>query len=192
MLKSNRLQRVSSVAAMHESKDQGQTARLTPAVAHPFQGNAGDPNDRRRARRLDARAMGRSQGIATAVAVRCVEDRCSWTRQRGQGGSLTSAFTYPRATRSSCSISMRRRRYSTRSKPISERPGSAETTSSSSRSLVGVPSCLVSLQEITSSTPRCFGVRFDRSATKGHRPFARDVERELVSLTNMTNDNRSI
>ena len=34
------------------------------------QGDAGDPDDRRRAGRLDARAMGRSEGVAAAVAGR--------------------------------------------------------------------------------------------------------------------------
>src|ERR1700738_470796 len=36
--------------------------------AYPSEGYAGDPDDRRRARRVDARAVGRSQGLAAAVA----------------------------------------------------------------------------------------------------------------------------
>ena len=36
--------------------------------ADPSQGDAGDPDDRRRARCVDARAVGRGQGIAAAIA----------------------------------------------------------------------------------------------------------------------------
>src|SRR5438309_2282590 len=46
--------------------------------ADPPQGDAGDPDDRRRARRLDAGAMGRGQRAAAALAGRCAQDRNAW------------------------------------------------------------------------------------------------------------------
>src|SRR3984893_6489799 len=50
------------------------------------QGDAGDPDDRGRARRLDARAVGRSDSAATAIAGPGAYDRLSWRRQ-GRSGS---------------------------------------------------------------------------------------------------------
>src|SRR6266851_854746 len=55
--------------------------------ADPSQGDAGDPNDGRRARRLDARVMGRSQGAATTVAGCRPDDSCAGCRQGGPRGS---------------------------------------------------------------------------------------------------------
>src|SRR6266478_2282531 len=43
--------------------------------ADPSQSHAGDPDDRRRARRLDARPLGRVESVATVPARRRVEDR---------------------------------------------------------------------------------------------------------------------
>ena len=53
--------------------------------ADPPQGHAGDPDHRRGARRLDARAVGRSEGIAATPARRCIENCRSRCRQRRSG-----------------------------------------------------------------------------------------------------------
>jgi hypothetical protein len=57
--------------------------------AHPPQGDAGDPDHRRRARRVAARTVGRSEGVATAVAGCGAQDRRAWRRQ-GRSGSCVS------------------------------------------------------------------------------------------------------
>jgi putative SOS response-associated peptidase YedK len=48
--------------------------------ADSSKGDAGDPHDGRRIRRLDARAMGRGEGAAAAIAGRWAKDRSAWCR----------------------------------------------------------------------------------------------------------------
>ena len=57
------------------------------ALADP-QGHDSDRDQRRGAQSLDARAMGRGEGIAAAIAGRCLEDCRSWCRQGRSGGGV--------------------------------------------------------------------------------------------------------
>jgi hypothetical protein len=59
----------------------------------PSEGDAGDPHDCGRMRCLDARAVGRSESAAAAVARRCIEDRGARRRQGRSGGSANRATT---------------------------------------------------------------------------------------------------
>jgi hypothetical protein len=54
--------------------------------ARTSQGHAGDPDDDRGARRLDGRAVGRSQGAAATAAGRRTEDRRDRLEGRSRGG----------------------------------------------------------------------------------------------------------
>jgi hypothetical protein len=49
---------------------------------------AGDPDHGRGARRLDARAVGSSEGAAAALARRRTQNRDAWRGQGRQGGGL--------------------------------------------------------------------------------------------------------
>jgi hypothetical protein len=53
----------------------------------PPKGHAGDPDDARGMRHLDARAMGRGESAAAAVAGCRPDDCCAWCRQGGPRGS---------------------------------------------------------------------------------------------------------
>jgi len=53
--------------------------------ANPPEGDAGDPDHRRRARRLDARAFDEAKALQ-----RPLPDRDARGRQRGRGGSMTT------------------------------------------------------------------------------------------------------
>jgi hypothetical protein len=52
--------------------------------ADPSQSHAGDPDNARGMRRLDARAMGRSEGAAATVARRGAQNSSSWVKQGGR------------------------------------------------------------------------------------------------------------
>jgi len=61
--------------------------------AHPPEGHAGNSDDGRRARRLDARAVGRGEGAAAALARRRIAYRCTRRRQ-GRRGLMRYSLRY--------------------------------------------------------------------------------------------------
>ena len=63
--------------------------------ADPSEGHADDLDDRRRARCLDARAVGGSQSAAEAVTGRCVEDGDAGGRQGRQSGRMKFVTARP-------------------------------------------------------------------------------------------------
>src|SRR6266404_8564594 len=65
--------------------------------ADPSQSHAGDPDNARGMRRLDARAMGRSEGVAATAAGRSVEDRRTGRGQGRQGRRRVTDSGWQRA-----------------------------------------------------------------------------------------------
>lgn len=58
-------------------------------------GHASDPRDGRGARRLEARAVGRGEGTAAAIARRRAEDRCARRIQGRSGGGVKAHRNKP-------------------------------------------------------------------------------------------------